>query len=661
MIDDFNLTPGSPCIDAGNPLSPRDPDGTIVDMGALYFNQTGGALFVPAWPENFTVSPNMGDLIASLSWTNPAVNAINEPLTELLGVLIYRGEDLIADVTDVVIGQPYEFDDENVPSAGTWEYEIVPYNSFGNGLSVENSAWIGMDVPGAAQNVAAIPDPGFGLSCTIQWSDPIEGMHQGYYPVTGYTGQKIYREGFEIANLTGSNTSFEDTNIPHNGFYSYAVMYYNDSGDGEMTPASPNPVFVGPPLFQVIPYDWVEISTIGTNTGVTGDDQTLGPFPIGFEFPYYDNNYYNQIWVCSNGWLSFSSGQGSGFTNYAIPTITVPNNIVCPYWDDLTPAANSGIYYYNDVVNNRFIVEYSQVPHYSTGGSYTFEAIFYPNGDIDLLYNDLTHGTANTATVGVENAAGNDGIQVTYNGSGPLNPVNEMAIRVYSVAGGIPDATITLTPATTPIQIPAGGGSFEFTVEIINNETAPITIDAWTDVTLPNGGYYPILTRPNLTLGPGGSIFRTLLQNVPATAPVGNYAYNGYLGSHPNVVFTEDNFPFEKLAAGDGFNPDNTWNLYGWDGDYSLAQLPTEFDLKSAFPNPFNPQTTLRYDLPREANASMIIYDIQGRVVNELVKGWHQAGSYEVTFDAQGLASGVYFVRYNAGTYNETQKLLLVK
>ena len=223
------------------------------------------------------------------------------------------------------------------------------------------------------------------------------------------------------------------------------------------------------------------------------------------------------------------------------------------------------------------------------------------------------------------------------------------------------DVSILMIPAVTPIQIPAGGGSFDFSVTIENNSTQAVTLDAWIDVLLPLGGIFEVMVRPNLTIAAGGSLFRAMTQNVPATAPEGQYTYNGHLGAHPNVSFAVDGFIFEKLSTGDGINPDNTWNVYGWDGDGDLAQLPTEFDLEPAFPNPFNPQTTLRYDLPSNANASLIIYDIQGRVANQLVNGWHQAGSYEITFDAARLASGVYFVRYQAGTYTETQKLLLVK
>jgi len=70
--------------------------------------------------------------------------------------------------------------------------------------------------------------------------------------------------------------------------------------------------------------------------------------------------------------------------------------------------------------------------------------------------------------------------------------------------------------------------------------------------------------------------------------------------------------------------------------------LPTEYTLYQNYPNPFNPTTTIKYDLPNTSEVSLIIYDILGRKVKELVNDKQQAGRYEVQFNASSLASGVY-------------------
>lgn len=88
---------------------------------------------------------------------------------------------------------------------------------------------------------------------------------------------------------------------------------------------------------------------------------------------------------------------------------------------------------------------------------------------------------------------------------------------------------------------------------------------------------------------------------------------------------------------------------------------PCEFTLHQAYPNPFNPETTFRFDLPKRGNVSLLVYDVQGREVARLIDGFQPAGIYQRTFDATGLSSGVYFARLQAKSFNQTQKLLLIK
>lgn len=665
-LDDFHLLAISPCINTGDPNSPLDPDGTRADMGALYFDCSGGGLLIPNAPTDFTIAHNNAELIATLSWVNPSVNALNEPLTELNGVKVYRDAEMIADLTDVTIGAPYTYDDETVPLPNLYDYEIVPYNSYGNGISAEGSAWIGLDTPGQANDVLATPDPNEELICTITWSAPTEGGHGGYWPMGSWAGQKIYRDGAVIANLPGTNTSYVDNNIPISNFYSYGVSYYNSSGEGPITPADPDPVFVGPPQFQQIPYDWIEISGIGTNTGINGDDQVLGPFDIGFSFPFYDYSAPTQVWVCSNGWSAFEAVSYGAYNNVEIPNTGLPNNMVCPFWDDLNPSLGGAVYYYQDAANERFIVEWSNVPHYSTGGTYTFEMILFPNGDIELMYHTLTPGTANSATVGIENAGGTDGIQVTFDGSGPLEPVPQMGIRIYSVALGVPSVSVTLTPYGTPIRIPASGGSFDYNIAVQNLEAFSMPGQIWCDVTLPNGSTYgPVLGPVTVNMPGGFSGDRDRTQEVPGVAPSGFYTYNGYVGSYPGVVWAQDSFQFEKLTTGSGPWIEG-WDNYGesfdeWMAAGKEAGIPEVFALDQNYPNPFNPVTTIGFALPTAQRVVLTVYDISGRAVATLVNGWRDAGYHEVTFNADALASGMYVYRIQAGDFTASGKMVMMK
>ena len=620
---------------------------------------------VPGAPTDFVVEHNNADLQASLSWINPILDANGDPLTELLGVEIYRNGALIADLTDVVMGDPYNYEDTTVPVPGMYNYELVPYNSFGIGFYADNSAWIGTDTPGAPTDVEAIPDPAQGLECTLQWTAPVQSGHGGYWVAGDWTGQKIYRNGVEVANLTGTNNSYTDSAVPANGWYSYSVMYYNASGDGPEGTALPDPVFVGPPQFAEITYEWMDIRLIGTNTGITQDDQTVGPFNLGFNFPFYDMMMYNQVWICSNGFLSFGPA-AAPWTGTPLPDPATPNNLVCPFWDDLSPNQGGAVFYYYDAANERFIVQYNNIPHYSTGGSYTFQAIFYPNGEIDYMYNTLTPGTANSATVGVENAAGTEGIQVTFDGSGPLEPAPNMGIRIFSVFVLPPpqSVTVSLAPIGTPITIPANGGTFSFDITIDNLELSTVNCDIWTMVTLPNGSEYGPIINVNKTFNPQQSVVRNRSQSVPASAPVGAYTYDAYTGFYPGIVWGEDHFDFTKSAVEDGGATVDDWYEWGEsfnDPDNSAGIIPDMFKLYAAYPNPFNPSTTLRMDLPENANVKLLIFDITGREVARLADSYMSAGVHNLTFDASTLSSGVYFACMMTESYNKTQKLLLVK
>jgi hypothetical protein len=96
-------------------------------------------------------------------------------------------------------------------------------------------------------------------------------------------------------------------------------------------------------------------------------------------------------------------------------------------------------------------------------------------------------------------------------------------------------------------------------------------------------------------------------------------------------------------------------------GGKTTNQAVSEFILSQNFPNPFNPNTTIRYALPHKAHVSLTVYNTLGQLVSQLGSGEQEAGYHEVKFAGSDLASGVYYYRLEAGTYVETRKLLLVR
>jgi hypothetical protein len=95
--------------------------------------------------------------------------------------------------------------------------------------------------------------------------------------------------------------------------------------------------------------------------------------------------------------------------------------------------------------------------------------------------------------------------------------------------------------------------------------------------------------------------------------------------------------------------------------------MPISFSLGNCWPNPFNPMTTIQYDLPQASRVNLRIYDMAGHLVKTLVNGdMVEAGHKEIVWrgrDGSGrqVASGTYFYRLEAGQYSETKRMVLVK
>lgn len=89
--------------------------------------------------------------------------------------------------------------------------------------------------------------------------------------------------------------------------------------------------------------------------------------------------------------------------------------------------------------------------------------------------------------------------------------------------------------------------------------------------------------------------------------------------------------------------------------------IPTDFQLEQNYPNPFNPSTTIQFALPVETEVSLKLYDILGREVASLIDEELPAGIHKLTFEANGLPSGVYFYRIQTDGFVKTRKLTLLK
>jgi hypothetical protein len=91
------------------------------------------------------------------------------------------------------------------------------------------------------------------------------------------------------------------------------------------------------------------------------------------------------------------------------------------------------------------------------------------------------------------------------------------------------------------------------------------------------------------------------------------------------------------------------------------TEAPKDFNLYVNYPNPFNPSTTIKFDIPFGSFVKLTIYDILGKEVAVLVNNKLNPGQYNIIWNASGFNSGVYFYRISAGDYTSVKKMLLIK
>jgi len=213
-------------------------------------------------------------------------------------------------------------------------------------------------------------------------------------------------------------------------------------------------------------YSWVDISAIGAAVTL-GDDEASAAIAIGFDFPFYDS-VYSQLYIGSNGLIAFDEGIASR-SNSSLPNGDF-SSLIALFWDDLDPRQGGNIYYYYDAANGRFIVSFDDIRFYSgaTGtGSLNFQVILTPDGGIILQYGLMDPGilTLEAATVGIQNAEADDGLEVVYNAA---YMHNDLAVAITA------EHWLSVTPAGGSIE-PYGSSAITVRFDAADLETGEYT------------------------------------------------------------------------------------------------------------------------------------------------------------------------------------------
>lgn len=197
----------------------------------------------PAQISDLTVEAgNAGELSAHLSWTWPSTDQYGNPLTLLSGAKIYRDGDLITTIEEATIGQTADWTDQTIERAGSYDYEVVAYNSFGEApgeAASVTSPWIGTDTPEAVTQLTATAE---NETVTLSFTPPTAGKNGGYIDPAALTYQISRTPGGVLTEDFSGPLPYVDV-VPELGSYTYTVTATFDGKSSD--PVTSNRVVAG--------------------------------------------------------------------------------------------------------------------------------------------------------------------------------------------------------------------------------------------------------------------------------------------------------------------------------------------------------------------------------------------------------------------------------
>jgi Secretion system C-terminal sorting domain len=228
-----------------------------------------------------------------------------------------------------------------------------------------------------------------------------------------------------------------------------------------------------------------------------------------------------------------------------------------------------------------------------------------------------------------------------------------------------------------PVHLPAEGGGVAFRTTIANDRDESLAVTAKLRLHYGDSetGYdirvnsHPLLLEPNEPIW-----YDEGLLNIPTEYPAGRYTLIASLHDVNNdnlhssqIVFWKDEGPVMLASSakisGNFFSEFSSESAINRQLSVAAKTIPTDFSLEAPYPNPFNAETRFSITLPQPSELSVVVYDIQGRVVATLASNeTRAAGTHNFTLNGSDLASGLYFVKATVPSQmNEIRKLVLVK
>ena len=526
----------------------------------------------------------------------------------------------------------------------------------------------------------------FTLSLSSQWvsryNGPGNNIDEAFAIVSDASGN-VYVTG----SSTGSGTNLD-----------YATVKYNTSGQQQWAAR-----YNGPANF----IDIANAIAVDGNGNVYVTGTSAGTISLSDYATVKYNSAGQEQWVVryngpSNGTdEAFSivvdqagnvyvTGQSLSGTNYDFATIKY-NSLGQPQWtsryNGTQSSIDNGVAVRVDISGNVYVtggstgmgsgLDYTTVKYNSINGQEMWAVRYNGPNNADDIPSDLEiDNSANVYVTGGSSGSGssNDFATIKYNTSG-----QQQWVARYNGTGNDNDVAFSLGLSGTGNVYVTGssigqGSATDYATVMYNGSGQ----QQW--ATRYNGPNNTSDDATSIAVDANGNAYVTGASNAGGTNL--DYFTIKYNLSGQMQWEQRYNGPANGVDGALSICLDNSANVYvtgnsqgsGSSSDYATVkyssttgiepvstEIPNEFNLYSNYPNPFNPVTKIKFDLPRQSFTKLVIYDITGREVETPVNQSLNAGSYEYEFNANGLASGVYFYKIQASDFSDVKKMILVK
>ncbi|MBS1492850.1 MAG: T9SS type A sorting domain-containing protein [Bacteroidetes bacterium] len=371
---------------------------------------------------------------------------------------------------------------------------------------------------------------------------------------------------------------------------------------------------------------------------------------------FFGNNYQT-IYIGTNGIISFGTFDPQLGVNIEPPTDGLSQNnmlnAILPLWKDFNfgDADVTGRSLCIKVTSNEIIITFSKVPSYNASvdaNDYvSFQTILqYTSNPVQNSKIDFVYNYDQTGSSFVSKYNNNTIYPMLVGIKGTSESAQEFQYRFFNSSfqlinsGPIFSSNLTLALGPDASLLPVELSSF---TSQVNGSNVKLE---WSTVNEQNNSGFDVERK---TSGSNEWKKISFVNGNGTSNETHNYSYEDKIAASGKYQYRLKQIDFN-----------GNYKYYELSNEVEI-EVPKKFNLSQNYPNPFNPATKINFELPRSSNVKLSVYDITGKLASELVNEQRAAGYYTVEFNGSNFASGIYFYRIEAGEYNATKKMTLVK